>query len=60
MSDRLRRAPNAVITPHIGSATIETRSRMCRMAVQAVFAVLAGGTYPYFAVDPAQSPQTQQ
>lgn len=59
LGDRLRHAPNVVITPHIGSATIETRSRMCRMACEAVFAVLSGGTYPYFAVDPAQSPQTQ-
>jgi glyoxylate reductase len=35
--------PNVVITPHIGSASFATRSRMAEMAVRNILAVLAGG-----------------
>lgn len=35
-------APNAVLAPHIGSATTETRTRMALMAAENVVAVLAG------------------
>ncbi|MBI2060860.1 MAG: D-glycerate dehydrogenase [Nitrospirae bacterium] len=38
----LRRIPNAVLLPHVGSATIETRARMSMEAVQNVVAVLGG------------------
>ena len=34
--------PNVVITPHIGSASLATRSRMARMAVENILAVLGG------------------
>lgn len=34
--------PNAVLAPHIGSATIETRTRMAVMAAENVVAVLRG------------------
>jgi lactate dehydrogenase-like 2-hydroxyacid dehydrogenase len=35
-------APNAVLAPHIASATTETRTRMALMAAENVIAVLAG------------------
>jgi len=47
VSERLRSAPNAVLTPHIGSATRETRAAMCEMAVDAVVDVLEGRTPPH-------------
>lgn len=46
VSDRLLGAPNVVLTPHIGSATTETRTAMCKMAIDAVIEVLAGRRYP--------------
>jgi glyoxylate reductase len=45
--ERLRDAPNLVLTPHVGSATTETRTRMALMAVDAVIEVLAGRPYPH-------------
>lgn len=38
----LKKFPNAILTPHIGSATIEARQAMGLMAAQNVLAVLAG------------------
>lgn len=38
--------PNVVITPHIASASVATRSKMATMAAQNVLAVLAGGPPP--------------
>jgi glyoxylate reductase len=38
--------PNVVITPHIGSASRATRSRMARMAVENILAVLDGRQPP--------------
>jgi glyoxylate reductase len=35
--------PNVVITPHIASASLPTRSRMAEMAAENIIAVLAGG-----------------
>jgi glyoxylate reductase len=37
---------NTVLTPHIGSASIETRSRMARLAAQNVIAALSGELPP--------------
>jgi glyoxylate reductase len=37
-------APGTVLLPHIGSASIQTRTAMARMAVAAVIDVLAGRT----------------
>jgi glyoxylate reductase len=39
---RLLAAPNTVLLPHIGSASHATRTRMARLACDAVVAVLAG------------------
>lgn len=42
----LAKLPNAVLTPHTASATIETRDAMARLAAQAIIDVLAGKTPP--------------
>jgi lactate dehydrogenase-like 2-hydroxyacid dehydrogenase len=39
---RLLAAPHAVLLPHIGSATEQTRLRMARLACEGTVAVLAG------------------
>lgn len=39
---RLRELPNVVLAPHLGSATVETRTRMAELAVQNVVQVLTG------------------
>lgn len=39
-------APRTVLLPHIGSATLATRTRMARMAAEAVVTALSGGTPP--------------
>ncbi|MBX3144806.1 MAG: D-glycerate dehydrogenase [Trueperaceae bacterium] len=38
--------PNVVLAPHAGSATIQARSAMARLCVQAVLDVMAGATPP--------------
>jgi glyoxylate reductase len=43
----LLRAPNLVLTPHIGSASIATRRRMADMAVDNLLAGLSGGPMPH-------------
>ena len=40
--DRLRNAENAVLTPHVGSGTVETRSAMARMVWDEVLRRVAG------------------
>lgn len=40
--DRLLGAPNTVLLPHIGSATVATRTAMARMAARSALAVLDG------------------
>jgi glyoxylate reductase len=42
LSDELRSLPNAVLLPHIGSASISTRDRMAVMAAQQCVDVLQG------------------
>jgi glyoxylate reductase len=42
----LLEAPNAVLLPHIGSATLETRARMADLAARNVVEVLAGRRPP--------------
>jgi len=44
--DPLLRAPNCVLLPHIGSATLATRSRMANMAVDNCLAGLVGEPLP--------------
>ena len=55
VNPRLLRAPRTTLLPHIGSATIATRTRMARLACQGVCDVLAGRTPPNVVV-PAPSP----
>jgi len=43
---RLLAAPRAVLLPHIGSASLTTRTRMARVAAEGVCAVLAGEPPP--------------
>jgi glyoxylate reductase len=46
VNPRLLTAPRATLLPHIGSATVATRTRMGRLACQGVADVLAGRTPP--------------
>ena len=55
VNPRLLAAPRTTLLPHIGSATIATRTRMARLACQGVCDVLAGRTPPN-AVIPVQQP----
>jgi len=43
---RLLTAPRAVLLPHLGSATVATRTRMAHLACDGALAVLAGETPP--------------
>lgn len=47
----LAECTNAVLTPHLGSSTVETRAAMGNLAVDNLLAVLAGGA-PLHAVNP--------
>ncbi len=42
IENRLRQLPNAVILPHVGSATMETRSEMAKMVIDDTVLVLEG------------------
>jgi glyoxylate reductase len=44
--ERLRDLPNVVLTPHIASATVETRAAMTRVVVDNVLAFLRGEPLP--------------
>jgi glyoxylate reductase len=55
LNPRLLSAPRTTLLPHIGSATIATRTRMARLACQGVCDVLAGRTPPNVVV-PAPQP----
>ncbi len=46
VNPRLLTAPRITLLPHVGSATIATRTRMARLACQGVCDVLAGRTPP--------------
>ncbi len=46
VNPRLRSAPHVTLLPHVGSATIATRTGMARLACQGVCDVLAGRTPP--------------
>jgi len=56
LSHPLFEFPNVVITPHIASASVATRSRMAEMAAANIIAVLAGDE-PLNAVNRPQSPR---
>lgn len=49
----LLQAPNALVLPHIGSATARTRATMAELAVDNVLAGLAGEPLPHAAPAPA-------
>lgn len=46
ISERLKRLPNAVLAPHLGSATREARAAMARLCAEAIVAVLQGERVP--------------
>ena len=46
-ADPLLQAPNLIVVPHVGSATVRTRERMAEMAVENLLAALAGQPMPY-------------
>ncbi len=46
MPERLLDLPNVVLTPHIASATVETRAAMTRVLVENVLAFLRGAQPP--------------
>ncbi len=48
-SDALLAAPNLTVAPHIGSASVATRSRMAELAVENLLAGLAGAPLPHCA-----------
>lgn len=52
-------APNLVLTPHIGSASIATRIRMADLAVENLLAGLEGRPLPY-SVNPETGPQARR
>src|SRR5262245_14654672 len=43
----LLKLPNVIITPHLGSATEETRRRMAEMSIENLFAGLEGKSLPF-------------
>ena len=45
--DPLLDAPNLLVVPHIGSATVRTRARMAEMAVENLLAALDGRPMPH-------------
>jgi glyoxylate reductase len=52
----LLRAPNLIVTPHIGSATTHTRERMARLAVENLQAGLVGEPLPNAVEQPKAQP----
>ena len=42
----LRRMPNVVLAPHLGSATVEVREQMANIVVDNILALLDGRTPP--------------
>ena len=46
MPERLRGLPNVVLTPHLASATVETRAAMTRVVVDNVLAFERGEPLP--------------
>ncbi len=54
--DPLLQAPNLLVVPHIGSATVGARERMADLAVDNLLAGLDGRPLPYPAPAPASAP----
>jgi len=55
----LLRLDNVIITPHLGSATEQTRRRMARMSVENLTAGLAGRPLPFPVIPPGASGATR-
>ena len=49
--------PRAIVLPHIGSATVETRAAMLELAIDNLLGCLQGDPGPHAVVDP-RSPAT--
>jgi glyoxylate reductase len=49
----LLRLDNVIITPHLGSATEQTRRRMAEMSVDNLLAGLSGRSLPFRVAPPA-------
>jgi phosphoglycerate dehydrogenase-like enzyme len=47
LGDPLLSAPNLLVTPHLGSATLPTRERMAELAIDGLLAALAGERPPH-------------
>ena len=45
--DKMLSLPNIIIVPHIASATVTSRTRMCLMAIQNLVAGVQGTSLPY-------------
>ena len=56
---RLLAAPGTVLLPHIGSATVATRTAMARLACASARAVLAGALPPNALNPEARSPVSE-
>jgi glyoxylate reductase len=52
LDDPLLELPNVIITPHIGSATYETRAKMAEMAALNILHGLRGESLPYPVLQP--------
>lgn len=52
ITPELMRMPNVILMPHVGSASIEARTKMAMMAVDNIIAVLINGTEPPNIVNP--------
>ena len=46
VSERLRRLPNVLLAPHIGSATVATRQAMADLVIANLRAHFSGGALP--------------
>ncbi len=55
----LRRAPNLVLTPHLGASTSEAQDRVGLEMAEQVLMALAGVTPPYAVNAPSVAPETQ-
>ncbi len=60
VNERLRMAPNLLMTPHIGSATMQARRAMAAMCVDAIKAVAAGNTPKNIVVSPSKKVIAEQ
>jgi glyoxylate reductase len=54
----LLRLDNVIITPHLGSATDQTRRRMAEVSVENLFAGLAGRLLPFRVAPPEAGPES--